>query len=59
MYQDAYNYYYALFLAQSQNENKDIKEITTKVKEVVIPPPKVILPKRFFNLDDEEVEDDE
>lgn len=59
VYQDAYNYYYSLFLAQSQNENKDIKEITTKVKEVVIPPPKVILPKRFFNLDDEEVENDQ
>ena len=53
VYQDAYNYYYALFLAQSQNANKDVIELTNKVKEVVIPPPEIKLPKRLFNLDDE------
>ena len=55
-YQDAYNYYYSLFIAQSQNE-KNITELTNKVKEVIIPPPKVNMPIRLFNLDDE-VEDD-
>ena len=55
-YQDAYNYYYSLFVAQSQNE-KNISELTNKVKEVIIPPPKVNMPIRLFNLDDE-VEDD-
>lgn len=54
-YQDAFNYYYNLFLAQNQNENKNIQEITNKVKEITIPLPKINLPKRFFNLDDEEV----
>lgn len=57
-YQAAYNYYYSLFIAQSQNEKKDIKAFTTKVKEVYIPLPKIILPKKFFNLEDE-VENDE
>ena len=58
-YQDAYNYYYNLFLAQSQNQNKDISNIITKVKEVTIPLPKIVLKKRMFNLDDEELEDNE
>ena len=54
VYQDAYNYYYALFLAQSQNENKDIKEFVTKVKEVTIPLPEIKIKKRLFNLDDDD-----
>ena len=53
VYKDAYNYYYDLFVAQQQNNHKDILTMTSKVKEVVIPPPRIILPKRFFNLDDE------
>jgi len=53
VYQDAFNYYYSLFIAQSQNENKDIQNFVTKVKEVVIPPPEIKIPKRLFNLDDE------
>lgn len=57
-YKDAYNYYYSLFVAQSQNENKDIVELTNRVKEVVIPPPEIKLPKRLFNLDDEVENDD-
>ena len=54
VYNDAYNYYYSLFIAQSQNENKDVQKITNRVKEIVIPLPQIILPKRFFNLDDDE-----
>lgn len=55
IYKDAYNYYYSLFLAQSQNQEKDIVAITSKVKEVTIPVPKIIEKKRFFNV---EVEDE-
>ena len=56
-YQDAFNYYYSLFVAQSQNIDKDIKEYTNKVKEITIPLPEIRLPKRMFNLDDDEVEE--
>ena len=61
VYQDAYNYYYSLFLAQNQNEKKDIKSLVTKVKEVTIPLPKINLPKKLFKFldNDEEVSDDE
>lgn len=58
-YQDAYNYYYNLFLAQNQNQDKDIPRIISKVKEVEIPLPKIVEKKRFFNLDDDEVAEDE
>lgn len=53
-YQDSFNYYYSLFLAQSQNENKDIKEFTTKIKEITIPLPHIQEKKRLFNLEEEE-----
>ena len=56
-YQDAYNYYYSLFIAQSQNENKDFKSILNKVKEIVIPVPKVREEKRMFKLQDDEVDE--
>ena len=52
---DAYNYYYSLFVAQSQNATiTNIKELTNKIKEVVIPLPAIKEKKRFFNLDDDE-----
>lgn len=57
-YQAAYNYYYNLFLAQNQNKNKDIPKIISKVKEITIPLPEIFLPKRLFNLDDEEVDNE-
>ena len=60
IYNDAYNYYYSLFLAQNKNEHKDIQKITSKVKEICIPVPAIILPKRLFNfLDEDEGEEDE
>ena len=52
-YQAAYDYYYSLFVAQSQNQQKDVKGITSKVKEITIPLPQIRITKRFFNLDDE------
>ena len=57
VYNDAYNYYYSLFVAQSQNQQKDVVKIISKVKEVTIPLPTIKLPKRFFNLDDDEEEE--
>lgn len=50
VYQDAYNYYYDLFVAKSRNENKDVAEITSKVKEITIRPPERPIKKRFFNF---------
>ena len=55
-YKAAYDYYYSLFIAQSQNETKDVKTIINKVKEITIPLPKIIVPKRFFNMDEDEEE---
>lgn len=53
-YNDAFNYYYNLFVAQSQNENIDIESYTTKVREITIPLPAIKEKKRFFNLEDDE-----
>jgi hypothetical protein len=57
VYQDAYNYYYDLFLAKSRNETKDVAEITSKTKEITIRPPERPIVKRFFNFLDEEVDE--
>ena len=53
-YNDAFNYYYDLFVAKSQNENVNIEEYTTKVREITIPLPAIKEKKRFFNLEDDE-----
>lgn len=55
VYNDARTYYYNLFLAQSQNQTKDVQKITSKVKEITIPLPQVKIKKRMFNV---EVEDE-
>ena len=55
-YKDAYNYYYSLFLAQSQNEKIDFKEITSKVREITIKPPKIKKQIRIFNAEGEDNE---
>lgn len=49
-YQAAYDYYYSLFLAEHQNEGKDIKEVTSKVREITIPLPKIKKKKRLFKF---------
>lgn len=61
VYNDAYNYYYSLFIAQQQNQNKDIKQITNKVKEIIIKTPEIFVKKRMFNFldEDEEIEEEE
>lgn len=53
-YQDAYNYYYSLFVAQSQNEKKDFQQITSKVREITIKPPEIKKKEKFFNQDGED-----
>lgn len=58
IYNDAYNYYLNLYLANQQNINKDVKSYTSKVKEITIKAPIVEFSKRLFNLDDE-VEDEQ
>lgn len=58
IYQDAYNYYYALFMAKSALENSTIEPQVIEVKEVTISSPRAKLrPVRLFNLDDAEDED--
>ena len=55
IYQQAYNYYYDLFVARSLNQNKDVKKIVEKVREVTIPLPAIEEKKRFFNIEKDEV----
>lgn len=51
IYQDAYNYYYSLYLAQLVNEEKDVNQYKTKVREIVIKSPSVAeKPVRLFDL---------
>ena len=57
VYKDAYNYYYDLFLAKQQNKEKDVKTITHKVKEIIIKLPTVNIPKKLFDLDDDDEEE--
>ena len=51
VYQDAYNYYYNLFMAQQANKDKTL---ITKIKEIIIKPPKSDIRKRkLFDLGEE------
>lgn len=54
IYNDAYNYYYALWLAQQKNENKE--QIIYRTEEIHIPIPQRKIRKRklFSFLDEEE-----
>ena len=55
IYQDAYNYYYSLFLAQQAIQDKTL---ITKVKEIIIKPPKMRGTKQqFFDLGEWEDEE--
>lgn len=58
VYQDAYNYYYAIWEARQKNKGIKIKNYVVDTKEIVIPPPqrKVKTRKLFTFLDEEEVE---
>ena len=54
-YQNAYNYYYELWLAQQRNAGKEIKKYTPPTREVVIQnPQRKPKKKRLFSFLDEE-----
>lgn len=56
VYEDAYNYYYSLFVAQQKNEHKDLDSFTYEVREITISSPQRKPRKRskFTFLDMEE-----
>ena len=57
VYQNAYNYYLALWQAKQRNQDKVLVDYVPKVKEVVIPRPQRKVKKReLFTFLDEEVE---
>ena len=57
VYQNAYNYYLAIWQAQQKNQDKVLQDYTPKVKEIVIPRPQRKVKKReLFTFLDEEVE---
>lgn len=57
VYQDAFNYYYALWEAQQKNQDIQTKSLQRNVREIVIPPPKrQIKLKRIFSFLDNDKE---
>lgn len=57
VYNDACQYYYALYLAQIANADKDIEHMQTKVREFFIEPPKSERKRRrLFKFKEEEEE---
>lgn len=56
IYQDAYNYYYAVWLAQEANKDKKVADFIPQVKVIEISPPERKVKKRklFTFLDKEE-----
>ena len=55
VYQQAYNYYLALWQAQQKNQDKVVEEYRPAIKEIVIPRPQPKIKKRqlFMFLDEE------
>lgn len=55
VYQQAYNYYLALWQAQQKNQDKVVEEYRPVIKEIVIPRPQAKIRKRqlFMFLDEE------
>jgi hypothetical protein len=57
VYQNAYNYYLALWQAQQKNQDKVLNDYVPRVKEIVIPRPQRKVKKReLFTFLDEEKE---
>ena len=55
VYDQALQYYYALYLAQIANENKDIEHLQTRVREFFIEEPqRVTKPPRLFKFEEDE-----
>lgn len=60
VYENAYNYYYSLWLAKQKNKDVEVEQYTPKVKEIVIPRPQRKIKKRpLFTFLDEDKEGDE
>ena len=59
IYQDAYNYYYALWEAGQKNQDKNIADYVPKEKVITISPPQRKIRKRklFTFLDEEEMDE--
>lgn len=57
VYKDAYNYYYALWMAQEVNKEKDVGLYVPQIREIKIKNPQRKINKRnyFSFLDEEEV----
>lgn len=58
VYQEAYNYYYNLWLAQQRNSDKDIKDY--RPNEIIItisPPERKIKKRKLFSFLDKETDD--
>lgn len=57
VYQEAYNYYYNIWLAQQTNENKNLEQYKPKEVIITITPPKRRIKKRkLFKFLDEEAD---
>ena len=55
VYENAYNYYYNLWLAKQKNKDVEVEQYTPKVKEIVIPRPQRKVKKRpLFTFLDED-----
>ena len=58
IYDKAFQYYYSRWLANQQNEDKNIKEYVPNLREVTIPSPQLKVRKRklfsFLDKEDEE-----
>lgn len=54
VYQDAYNYYYSLHMAQERNKDKVVEDYVIEGKEIRIKSPKLKpKQKRLFNIEEE------
>lgn len=59
VYKDACDYYYALYMAEMVNEDKDINDFQPKQRVIEIASPRVyVKPPQLFNLDDDEEGED-
>ena len=55
VYQQACQYYYALYLAAVANEDKDVEHYKVTVREFSIEPPaRIIKPPRLFKFEEDE-----
>jgi hypothetical protein len=54
IYNDSYQYYYSIYLANEKNKTKDLKELQTLEVVTITPPKQKEVKKRFFNLGGDE-----